>query len=143
MEFKAVIEISRGSYYKYEHNKETGKLTIDRVLPIPCPWNYGYIPSSPLSEDGDPLDIFIISFEPIAPLTEVKFQVWGVLECTDNGKEDNKVIAIIENDKYRNYDYFREIKFYLSNYKKGFVIKDYKIFNDDILFQNFIEKSKT
>jgi inorganic pyrophosphatase len=142
MEFKAIIEIPRGSFLKYEKNKETGLLAIDRVLPIPCPWNYGFIPSAPLSADGDPLDVFIVSLEPIQPLTEVKIKVWGLLLCTDNGVEDNKVIAIIENDSYRNYDYFKEIKFYLTNYKTGFEVKDYKIFNDDILFTNFVEAKK-
>lgn len=135
---KAIIEIPRGSYYKYEINKETNKLELDRVLHLPCPFNYGFIENT-LSGDGDPLDIFIVSQEPIPPFTEVKFKVWGVLICEDNGKEDNKVIAMIENDKYRDYDYFQAIKFYLTNYKTGFLIKEYKIFNDEVLFKNFIE----
>lgn len=138
MEFKAIIEVPKGSHMKYEVNKETGKLTVDRVLPIPCPYSYGYIKNGPISEDDDPLDIFIVSLEPIVPLTEVTFKPWGVLICEDNGKEDNKVIALIDGDNFRDYDYFRNIKYYLTNYKQGFMIKDYKIFNDDILFNNFI-----
>lgn len=142
MNFIAKIEIPKGSFIKYEFNKETNALEVDRVLPIPCPFNYGYLKNGPISADGDPLDIFIISAEPIVPLTEVNYKPWGILLCEDNGIEDNKVIAIIEGDGYRDYDYFRAIKFYLTNYKSGFIVKDYKIFNDDLLFQNFIEGKK-
>lgn len=141
MNFIAEIEIPKDSYYKYELNKDSNSLLVDRVLPIPCPFNYGFLPGT-LSGDGDPLDIFIVSAEPLAPKSQVKFKPWGILICQDQGLEDNKVIAIIENDNYRDYDYFRKIKFYLENYKKGFIIKEYKIFNDDILFKNFIEGKK-
>lgn len=141
MNFIAKIEIPKNSYFKYEFNKDSNELLVDRVLSIPCPFNYGYIPNT-LSADGDPLDIFIISAEPLVSLSHVLFRPFGVLICEDQGIEDNKVIAGIQGDFFKDWDYFKKIKFYLENYKTGFVVKDYKIFNDDILFKNFIEGKK-
>lgn len=141
MKFLAEIEIPKYSFFKYEKDKKSNVLIVDRVLSIPCPFNYGFIPGT-LSSDGDPLDIFIISLEPLIPGSQVKFKPWGILVCTDQGVEDNKVIAMIEGDPYRDYDYFQKIKFYLTNYKTGFNIIEYKIFNDDMLFSNFIEGKK-
>lgn len=139
MKFVAVVEIPKNSFYKYEKSKYSNTLTLDRTLAISCPYNYGFIKNSPLSEDGDPLDVFIVSADFIPPLTEVKLQIWGILLCQDNGVEDNKVIATILGDSFREFDYFQKIRFYLENYKEGFSIKEYKIFNDDVLFKNFIE----
>lgn len=142
MNLTAIIEIPKGSISKYEHDIINNRLVLDRVLPLafPCPFSYGYIPSAPLSGDGDPLDIFIINAEPLVPLSEVKFRVWGVMVCEDNGVEDNKVIAGIDGDTYIDYEYFKKIRLYLENYKTGFIIKEYKVFNDEILFRNFVEK---
>lgn len=142
MDFTAKIEIPRGSTIKYEMNKETGILEVNRTLPIQCPFNYGFIKNGPISADGDPLDIFITNFEPLVPLSQVRFRPWGILLCTDSGVEDNKVIAGIDGDSYVDYDYFFKIKFYLENYKTGFKVLEYKIFNDEILFRNFIEGKK-
>lgn len=124
MNLKAVIEVSKGSLNKYEFNKQTNNLELSRVLPIPCPENYGFIPNT-LSGDGDPLDIFIISAEPLVHLSLIEFNPIGVLSCEDQGLEDNKIIAVIKNDFYKDYSYLQKIKFYLTNYKKGFVIKDF------------------
>ena len=70
---KVVVEIPKGSIYKYEINKDTGKLALDRVISIPYPENYGYFPNT-LAQDGDPLDVFLVSDQPIAPLTEVEIE---------------------------------------------------------------------
>ncbi len=142
MKLEAIVEIPKASFYKFEQNKETGELVLDRVMSLPCPYNYGYITGLPLSGDGDPLDVFIISADAIPPLTKVKIKVWGMLLCEDQGVEDNKVIAVIENDLFRDYDYIHNIRFYLENYKTGFKIKEYKIFNDHTLFKNFVESNK-
>jgi len=141
MELKAIIEIPKHSIYKYELDKDSNELKLDRVLTIPCPFNYGFIPNT-LSEDGDPLDIFIVSADIIVPKSEVKFKPWGILLCKDQGVEDNKVIAVIEGDSFRDFDYFKKIRFYLEHYKTGFEILEYKIFNDDVLFSNFIKKDQ-
>lgn len=142
MEFVAKIEIPKGSFFKYEQDKESGVLKVDRVLSLPCPYNYGYLKNSVISADGDPLDVFVITAEPLEPLSEVKLKIWGLLLCEDNGVEDNKVIAMVDGDFFRDYDYFRTIKFYLEHYKTGFVIKEYKIFNEDLMFKNYIEGNR-
>lgn len=142
MNFIAKIEIPMGSTIKYEYNKESNTLEVNRTLPIQCPFNYGYLKNGPISADGDPLDIFIINAEPLVALSEVKFRPLGVLICEDNGVEDNKVLASIEGDNFVDYQYFKKIRFYLENYKQGFKVLEYKIFNDNILFSNFIEGKK-
>lgn len=142
MDFTAVVEIAKGSYLKHEQDKESHLLVLDRVLPIPCPQNYGFIKNLPIQPDNDPLDVFIISFEPLVPLSEVKIRPLGILLCEDGGIEDNKVIAKIEGDFYQNYTYFKDIRWYLENYKTGFKVLEYKVFNDNILFKNFVEGNK-
>lgn len=142
MDFTAVVEIGKGSYLKYEQDKDSNALVLDRVLPIPVPHSYGYIKDLPIQADGDPLDVFIVGFEPLVPLSEVKIRPLGILLCEDNGVEDNKVIAQIVDDFYQSYTYFKEIRWYLENYKQGFKVLDYKIFNDSILFRNFVEAKK-
>jgi len=139
MAYSAIIEIPKGSFYKYEINKEIQALKLDRILPIPCPFNYGFLPRT-LSADGDPTDIFIVSDYPIIPLTEVKFETVGILLCEDNGVEDNKIIAFIEGDlTVYQYDWVRDIKFYLNNYKTGFVIKDYVLLNSNEELKKYLK----
>lgn len=122
---KAVIEIPKDSIYKYELNKETNTLVVDRVLPIPVPYNYGYIPGT-LSPDGDALDVFIISTQPIVPLSEVDIIPLGILKCIDNGVSDDKVIASIKGDRSTNSSALDDIKYYLRTYKEGFIILGYE-----------------
>ncbi len=93
--FYAVIEISAGSKNKYELDKETGFLKLDRVLYTSTryPANYGFIPRT-YAEDGDPLDVLVMCQEPIAPLTLVECRPIGVLKMTDSDETDEKIIAI-------------------------------------------------
>lgn len=121
---KAVIEIPKDSLYKYELDKESGKLKVDRVLPIPVPYNYGYIPGT-MSGDGDPLDVFVISVQPINPLTEVEIVPFGIIRGEDAGLEDDKVLAYIKGDKSTDSSALDNIKYYLRTYKEGFVILKY------------------
>lgn len=138
MEFDAIVEIQKASHLKYEQDKKTGLLVLDRVLAIPCPHNYGFIAGLPLQADGDPLDAFILSFEPLVPLSQVKIRPLGIFVCEDNGVEDNKVVGQIVGDFYRDFDYIKSIRFYLENYKTGFKILEYKVFNDEALFKNYV-----
>lgn len=125
----ATIEIPKNCSYKYEIDKELQVLKLDRVMPIPCPFNYGYIHGF-MSGDGDPLDVFVVSEFPINPLTNVEIVPYAILICEDNGFEDNKVIATIKNDRIHSYKWDQEIRFYLNNYKTGFIIKDMKLVSD-------------
>ncbi len=94
-DFFAVIEISKGSKNKYELDKETGCLMLDRVLYTAThyPANYGFIPLT-YSDDNDPLDVLVLCSEPIVPMTMVRCYAIGVVMMQDSGKMDYKIIAI-------------------------------------------------
>lgn len=93
--FTAVIEISKGSNCKYELDKETGLLRLDRILYTSThyPANYGFIPRT-YADDGDPLDVLVICTEPIMPLTLIDVHPIGALRMTDGGALDDKIIAV-------------------------------------------------
>ncbi|MBE5753304.1 MAG: inorganic diphosphatase [Clostridiales bacterium] len=93
--FEALIEIPKGCKAKYELDKETGFLKLDRVLftSTVYPANYGFIPKT-LAEDGDPLDVLVLCGETIYPMTLVNCYPIGVIKMIDNGSLDEKIIAI-------------------------------------------------
>ena len=102
-DFIAVVEIQKGSKTKYELDKETGMLVLDRILSTSThyPANYGFIPRT-YADDGDPLDILILCSEPITPMTLVRCYPIGVFTMLDNGKKDRKIIAIPFSDRIYN-----------------------------------------
>ena len=102
-DFVGVVEISKGGDIKYELDKETGMLKLDRVLYTAThyPTNYGFIPRT-YAEDNDPLDVLILCNEKIQPLTLVECYPIGVLIMNDSGEEDEKIIAISKRDPYLN-----------------------------------------
>lgn len=108
-DFVAVIEISKGSKLKYELDKETGLIELDRILYTSThyPANYGFIPRT-YADDGDPLDVLVLCSETIVPLTLVRCYPIGVIRMIDNGKHDDKIVAIPFNDptynEYKNID---------------------------------------
>jgi inorganic pyrophosphatase len=95
----AIIEIPKGSRAKYEIDKVTGMLKLDRVLfsSFHYPTNYGFIPRS-LGDDGDPLDILVLSQVEVEPLCLVRSKVIGVMRMVDRGKGDDKIIAVAADD---------------------------------------------
>jgi inorganic pyrophosphatase len=97
--FTAVIEIPMGSSVKYELDKETGLLRVDRVLysAVYYPANYGFIPQT-LAEDDDPLDVLVLCQESVAPLTLVSARSIGLMTMVDSGKRDHKVLAVAIDD---------------------------------------------
>src|ERR687895_2059718 len=97
--FPVVIEIPKGSKNKYELDKETGMLRLDRILysAVYYPANYGFIPQT-LAEDDDPLDVLVLCQEPVAPLTLVKARAIGLMTMLDSGKQDHKVLAVAIDD---------------------------------------------
>ena len=101
--FSAVIEISKGSKMKYELDKPTGLLKLDRILYTSThyPANYGFIPLT-YADDDDPLDVLVICSEEIVPLTLVKCYPIGVIKMIDSGRLDEKIIAIPFSDPYYN-----------------------------------------
>ncbi len=98
-EFTAVIEISMGANLKYELDKQTGLLRVDRVLysAVYYPANYGFIPQT-LAEDDDPLDVLVLCQEPVAPLTLVDARAIGLMTMIDTGKADHKIVAVALGD---------------------------------------------
>ena len=101
--FLALIEISKGSKNKYELDKETGHLILDRVLftSTHYPQNYGFIPRT-FAKDYDPLDVLVLCSEDILPMSFVECTPIGVLIMTDNGLNDEKIIAVANNDPFYN-----------------------------------------
>lgn len=98
-EFTSVIEIPMGSSVKYELDKQTGLLKLDRVLysAVYYPANYGFIPQT-LAEDDDPLDILVLCQEAVAPLTLVAARSIGLMTMIDSGKRDHKILAVAVDD---------------------------------------------
>lgn len=126
-DFYAVIEIPKGSKVKYELDKDTGFLLMDRILHTSThyPANYGFIPRT-YAEDGDPLDVLVLCSETLYPLSLVKCYPIGVISMVDSGAADDKIIAIPSNDPtYNSYTdinqlprhIFDEMSHFFSVYK--------------------------
>ena len=94
-----IIEIPRGSRAKYEIDKESGLIKLDRVIyaSMYYPLNYGFIPQT-LGEDGDPLDIVVLTQVSVVPLCLIPSKVIGVMQMVDRGEADEKIIAVAEQD---------------------------------------------
>lgn len=92
---QVVIEIGKGSKVKYELDKESGFLRVDRVLysSVVYPANYGFIPRT-LGDDGDPLDVLVLMQEPVQPLSVLRARPIGVLPMIDHGQGDEKVLCV-------------------------------------------------
>jgi len=98
-QFVAVVEIPTGSNVKYELDKKTGLLRLDRILysAVHYPANYGFIPQT-YAEDNDPLDVLVLCQEPVQPLALIKARAIGVMTMVDSGATDDKIIAVATND---------------------------------------------
>ena len=108
-DFIAVVEISKGSKQKYEMDKVTGLLRLDRILYTSThyPANYGFIPHT-LASDNDPLDVLVLCSESLIPMSLVECYPIGVVIMDDNGAVDEKIIAIPLTDP--NYNTYKSIK---------------------------------
>ena len=106
-QFRAVVEIPKGSKVKYELDKTTGLLKMDRILysAVHYPANYGFIPQT-YAEDDDPLDVLVLCQESLAPMTIVNARAIGLMVMLDSGKKDHKILAVAVDDP--EYDGFSE-----------------------------------
>lgn len=124
----AIIEIPKGSRAKYELDKETGMLKLDRVLysSVYYPANYGFIPRT-YCDDNDPLDILVLSQIEMQPLCLVEAKIIGVMRMLDQGEADDKLIAVCANDMSVNHindiselppHFIEEMRHFFEEYKK-------------------------
>jgi len=123
-----IIEIPKGSRAKYELDKESGLLKLDRVLysSVYYPANYGFIPQS-YCDDHDPLDILILSQIDCVPLCIMDAKVIGVMQMIDSGEADDKIIAVAAHDMSVNHindiselppHFIHEMRHFFEEYKK-------------------------
>ncbi|MFN9665256.1 MAG: inorganic diphosphatase [Bacteroidota bacterium] len=140
----AIIEIPQGSRCKYEIDKASGLLKLDRVIysSFYYPINYGFIPQS-YGGDKDPLDILVITTLPVQPLTLMEAKVIGVMQMVDSGEPDDKIIAVAANDPgvnhYNNIEelpqhFFDELRHFFEEYKK--------LENKSVLVEDFGDNAK-
>jgi inorganic pyrophosphatase len=126
--FQAVVEIPKGSKIKYELDKQTGLIRVDRVLysSVIYPANYGFIPQT-LGDDDDPLDVLVLMQEQVSPLSLLRARPIGLMEMVDQGQSDEKIICIHVDDPAFNGFYhiwelpdhtLRELKRFFQDYKK-------------------------
>jgi len=126
-----VIEIPKGSHLKYEVDKPTGLLKLDRVLysAVFYPANYGFIPRTH-GDDGDPLDILVLMQEPVHPLTIVRARALGGLRMTDDKGGDDKIIAVcIDDPAYEPYTDLKQLPPHVMKELDRF-FRDYKILEE-------------
>jgi len=125
--FRALVEIPKGSKVKYELDKATGLLRVDRILysSVMYPANYGFIPRS-YCGDGDPLDVLVLGNEPVVPLAILSARAIGVMRMTDQGAPDDKIVAVHVNDPaFADYRDIGEVPAHIAREMRRF-FEDYK-----------------
>ena len=126
--FPVIIEVPKGSKNKYELDKTTGLIRVDRVLfsSVQYPANYGFIPRT-YCEDNDPLDVLVLGQEPVVPLSILMVEPIGLMKMSDQGEEDDKIIAVHANDpEYSHYNSIDQLSPHRMAEVKRF-FEDYKV----------------
>ncbi len=126
-EINIVVEIPKGSKVKYELDKDTGLLEVDRVLysSVVYPENYGFIPRT-LADDDDPLDAIVLMQEPIQPMSLLEVRPIGLLPMVDEGENDENILCVhVEDPQYESITHVNELPEHRLNEIKQF-FKEYK-----------------
>ena len=132
--FPVVIEVPKGSKNKYELDKETGFLRLDRVLysAVHYPANYGFIPRT-FCDDGDPLDVLVLGQEPVYPLTIVEARAVGVMRMRDDKGLDDKILAVnVHDPAVSEYHDLAQLQPHVSREIQRF-FQDYKVLEQKIV----------
>ncbi len=130
-EFSVVIEVSKGSKVKYEIDKDTGLLQVDRILysSVVYPENYGFIPQT-LADDDDPLDVIVLMQEPVQPMSLLEVRPIGMLPMVDEGENDENIICVhVEDPQYMAFNNVNEFPEHRLNEIKQFFM-EYKNLED-------------
>jgi inorganic pyrophosphatase len=137
----AVIEVPMGSKVKYELDKQSGLIRVDRILfsSVHYPANYGFVPRT-YAPDGDPIDILVLGQEEVAPLSLMSARPIGLMRMTDQGRSDDKIIAVHADDpEYAHYQSVRELAAHrLAELKRFF--EDYKALENKVTVEEFASR---
>lgn len=143
-QFLAMVEISKGSKNKYELDKATGHLILDRVLftSTHYPQNYGFIPRT-FARDFDPLDVLVLCSEAILPMSLVNAKPIGVLIMEDNGLPDEKIIAVAVDDPFYNcFDNITDIPSHIMEEIRHFFTVYKSLEGKDTVVEKVLDKQK-